>query len=131
MHLYVSLETGSDGSVNVDASDGEERDTQRTVSEQSAQCLLALKSFWEYQAFMRSHRMYSLLHRDPLVSPCLSETTWQSGHYKMRATTKNACHARKLKSKQLTPRAMLNHFGKSVSKRCLRSSRICQTLESA
>lgn len=78
---------------------------------------------------MRSHRMYSLLHRDPSVSPCLSETAWQSP--RMRATIKTACHARKLKSKQLTPRALLNHFGKSVSKRSERSSRICQTLESA
>jgi len=60
--------------------------------------------------------MYSLLYRDPLVSPRLSETAWQSPH--MRATTKTACHARKLKSKQLTPRALLNHFSKSLSKRC-------------
>lgn len=55
--------------------------------------------------------MYSLLERDPLVSPCLSEIAWQSPH--MRATTKTACRARKLKRKQLTPRALLNHFRKA------------------
>ncbi len=44
---HVCRETGSDGSVNFDASDGEECDKQRIVSEQSAQCVLALKSYWQ------------------------------------------------------------------------------------
>lgn len=43
---HICHETGNDGSVNFDASDGEEcGDKQRTVSEQSAQCVLALKSY--------------------------------------------------------------------------------------
>lgn len=42
---HVCRETGSDGSVNFDASDGEGCDKQRIVSEQSAQCVLALKSY--------------------------------------------------------------------------------------